>query len=616
MKSNKLYTCILVLMTFGAWSVNAQLTDTTKLEESGMFPKLMEQGLNKLSVSGYYRFMGTYTAMDEQYAEFGDIRKRLFLGDDSNIPQLSINLSARPSKKTSFSTDFFLWTPLTGSDADYAKGLNLGVNLNGKHSTKYGTFSVRMGGIHWYTLSPFTFATNTGYNRISLFERNPWDPNTKHTMDRYSQFFEEGLLNQDTRWGQQAFQGFILEGMRLPQDFSFAFMHGKSQFNGGSLPTPNTMTAGKIKKDFKKGFVSANGITSVRYSDSLAMETIGFNLLTSEFEWRFKDVKVKGEVGAGTYFSPTYAAQWGEAIDVKVELSKNLTYFPIEFRYFQISPNVINNNGVFWNTSISEYNEAITAGPVTEGSQAPIIPFASSLVSIGQMTNNRRGAILNLDMPFTRHKVTVGYSAAKEIVGLSDRITYGHSANNLALSRMWRWAFPSNVGPYGNLNKIYRGVYETVIITDSVPSAKGFNSLEISYKSNYKIFNRDLYIFYLGGFYSVQDDFASLPQFSQKAYLQSYSNQVEFYYNIFDKVVVSNYFGIDRIIANDRTQLDVESNLAKNQIGYSYAIGLDIQLSKNTGLYVRQRWMNYKDLNFSLDRYSGTETSVELKIYF
>lgn len=605
-----------MLMTVGAWSVNAQLTDTTKLEGSGMFPKLMEQGLNKLSVSGYYRFMGTYTAMDEQYSEFGDIRKRLFLGDDSNIPQLSINLSARPSNKTSFSTDFFLWTPLTGSDADYAKGLNLGVNLNGTHSTKYGTFSVRMGGIHWYTLSPFTFATNTGYNRISLFERNPWDPNTKHSMDRYSQFFEEGLLNQDTRWGQQAFQGFILEGMRLPQDFSFAFMHGKSQFNGGSLPTPNTMTAGKIKKDFKKGFVSANGITSVRYSDSLAMETIGFNLLTSEFEWRFRDVKLKGEAGAGTYFSPTYTVQWGEAIDVKVELSKNLTYFPIEFRYFQISPNVINNNGVFWNTSISEYNEAITEGPVTEGSQAPIIPFASSLVSIGQMTNNRRGAILNLDMPFTKHKVTIGYSAAKEIVGLSDRITYGHAANNLALSRMWRWAFPSNVGPYGNLNKIYRGVYETVVVTDSVLSAKGFNSLEVSYKSNYKIFNRDLYIFYLGGFYSVQDDFAALPQFSQKAYLQSYSNQVEFYYNIFDKVVVSNYFGIDRIIANNRTQLDVESNLAKNQIGYSYAIGLDIQLSKNTGLYVRQRWMNYKDLNFSLDRYSGTETSVELKIYF
>lgn len=603
-------------MTLSCWSVNAQLADTTKLEKSGMFPKLMEQGLNKLSVSGYYRFLGTYTSMDEQYAEFGEIRNRLFLGDDSNIPQLSLNLSARPSRNTSFSTDFFLWTPLTGSQTDYAKGLNLGVNLNGTHSTKYGTFSVRMGGIHWYTLSPFTFATNTGYNRISLFERNPWDPNTKNTMDRYSQFYEDGLLNQDTRWGQQAFQGFILDGMRLPKQFSFAFMHGKSQFNGGTLPTPNTLTAGKIKKDFNKGFVSVNAITSTRYNDSLAMETIGYNLITSQFEWNFKNVKVSGEVGGGTYFSPTYTSKWGEAIDVKVELSKKITHFPLEFRYFQISPNVINNNGIFWNTSISEYNEALSGIEIAEGGQTPIFPFASSLVSIGQMTNNRRGGIINLDMPFEKHKITFGYSAAKEIVGLSDRITYGHTANNLALSRMWRWAFPSNVGPYGNLNKIFRGVYETLLITDSVTYAKGFNSVEISYKSNYKIFNRDLYIFYLGGFYSVQDDFAALPKYSKKAYLQSYSNQLEFYYNIFDKVVLSNYFGIDRIIANDRTQLDVVSNLPKNQIGYSYAIGLDIQLSPNTGLYVRQRWINYKDLNFALDRYSGSETSVELKIYF
>ncbi len=615
MKHSKPYIILIFLMTIGCCSVRAQESDTAKLEESGMFPKLMKQGLNKLSVSGYYRFLGTYTAMDEQYAEFGDIRQRLFLGDDSNIPQFSINLSARPSKNTSFSTDFFLWTPLTGSTIDYAKGLNLGVNLNGTHSTKYGTFSVRMGGIHWYTLSPFTFASNTGYNRISLFERNPWDPNTKNTIDRYSRFYNEGLLNQDTRWGQQALQGFILDGMRLPKEFSFAFMHGKSQFNGGSLPTPNTLTAGKVRKDFSKGFVSLNGITSTRFSDSLAIETIGYHLATTEFEVKLKDIKFKGEVGAGKYFSPNFEnAPWGEAIDVKVELSKKFTYFPIEVRYFQISPHVINNNGIFWNTSIAEYNGDIV-GNVPSGSQTPLIPFASSLTSIGQMTNNRRGIILNVDMPFKQHKVTLGYSAAKEMVGLSDKITYGHAANNLAFSRMWRWAFPSEVGPYGNLNKVYRGVFETVQITDSIV-AKGFNSLEVSYKSHYKIFNRDLFIFYLGGFYSVQDDFSPLPKFSQKAYLQSYSNQLEFYYNIVDKIVLSNYFGIDRIIANDQTQLDALSGLAKNQIGFSYAIGLDIELSPNTGLFIRQRWMNYKDLSFSLDRYSGTETSVELKIYF
>ena len=231
------------------------------------------------------------------------------------------------------------------------------------------------------------------------------------------------------------------------------------------------------------------------------------------------------------------------------------------------------------------------------------------------MTNNRRGVILNMDMALKKHKLTVGYSAASEIVALSDKITYGHPANNLALSRFWRWGFPAGVGPYDNLNKIYRGVYETVQITDSI-TAKGFNSLEISYKTEFKLFGKDLLVFYLGGMHSVQSKFSALPNYSQKAYLQSYNNQLEFYYLLFPKVILSNYFGYDRIIANDQTVLDVVSNKAKNQEGLSYAIGLDLQLAKNTGLYIKHRWMNYQDQSFSLDHYKGTETTVELKIYF
>lgn len=129
------------------------------------------------------------------------------------------------------------------------------VNLTGSHSTKYGTFSVKTGGIHWYTLSPFTFAANTGYNRFSIFERNPWDPTTANVLDRYKKFYTNGALSQDVRWGQQAFHGFILDGIRLPKDFSFAFMYGKSQFNGGTLPTPNSLNAGKIRKTSKKTFL-------------------------------------------------------------------------------------------------------------------------------------------------------------------------------------------------------------------------------------------------------------------------------------------------------------------------------------------------------------------------
>ena len=612
----------IILLTLGFCSLFASNSHAQMLVDSatfqtktiGLFPKKLQTVMDNISVSGYYRFLGCYTAMENQYAEFGAIKKRVFLGDDSNIPQLMLNIGGRPTKNTSFSTDLFLWTPLTGSTTDYSKGLNLGVNLTGVHSTKYGTFGIKTGGIHWYTLSPMTFASNTGYNRFSVFERNPWDPNTATLIGRYRKFYSDGALSQDERWGQQAFQGFIFDGNNLPKGFSFAMMHGKSQFNGGTLPTPNLMTAGKIKKQFVNNFVSVNAITSKTFTDSLARLSIGYNLFTSEFKWAFGPVTVLGEVGAGNYFSPTSAGEWGEAIDIKVQFSKELTKFPIEVRYYQISPKVINNNGVFWNTSVAEYNDAFATAE-TPGSQTPLIPFASSLVSIGQLTNNRRGVILNTDLNYKKHKLTIGYSASGEIIGLSDKITYGHLANNLALSRFWRWAFPAGVGPYGNLSKIYRGVYETVEITDSI-SAKGFNAIEISYKTEFKLFGRELLVFYLGGLHSVQRDFSALPKYSQKAYLQSYNNQLEFYYLLFPKVILSNYFGYDRIIANENTVLDAVSGKAKNQRGYSYAVGLDIQLAKNTGLYVRQRWMNYQDFNFSLDQYKGMETTVELKIFF
>ena len=42
----------------------------------------------------------------------------------------------------------------------------------------------------------------------------------------------------------------------------------------------------------------------------------------------------------------------------------------------------------------------------------------------------------------------------------------------------------------------------------------------------------------------------------------------------------------------------------------------DIQMSKNVGLYIRQRWMKYEDTSFTKDKYKGWETTVELKAFF
>lgn len=584
-----------------------------KPDNGGLEPKSYQKALSNISVNGYYRFLGAYTMMDEQYPEFGDVKNRLFLGDDSNLPQLSLTLGISPSKNTSISTDLYLWTPLTGSEEDYVKGLLLGINLYGSHSTKYGTFGVRTGGIHWHRLSPLTFAANTGYNRFSLFERNPWDPNTRNVFERYETFYQNGALTQDVRWGQQAFHGFIFDGGDLPHEFSFSFMHGKSQLNGGAAPLPNNITGGRIQKDFNKNFVSINSISSRTYSDSLARELVGFNLVTTEFKFQVKDILTfSGELGGGNYFSPAHQGDIGEAIDVRINFSKKLTKFPIELRYFRVSPNVINNNGIFWNTSIQEYVPNVAP----DNEQAPLLfPFASSLTTIGQMTNNRQGIILNTDLQYESHKLTIGYSIANELKGLSDRITYGHPANNLQLSRFWRWNFPSGVGPYDNISKLYRGAYETMFITDSV-TAKGFNSLELSYKTQTTLFNKKLMFFYLGGFHSVQREISALPVYSRKAYLTSFNHQFDLYYSLAKNITLCGYLGYDRIQGGENTERNSITEGFKNQEGISYAFGLDIQLSKNVGLYVRQRWMKYQDFNFEIDRYKGKETTVELKIYF
>jgi len=589
--------------------------------QGGLYPKKYEKGLSNISVSGYYRFLGTYSTMDTQYPEMGLINNRVFLGDDSNLPQLSLNIGVSPSKNTSISTDLYLWTPLTGSENDYVEGLLLGINLYGSHSTNYGTFGVKTGGIHWHKLSPLTFASNTGYNRYSLFERNPWDPNTRNVFDRYNTFYENGALTQDVRWGQQAFQGIIIDGADLPQDFSFSLMHGKSQLNGGSSQLPNSLTGGRIHKKINDHFVSINGIRNQTYSDISAVELVGFNLITTEFEFNLEDkLTLYGEVGTGNYFAPDYDTNWGAAIDVRLQFSESMTHFPFEIRYFRISPDVINNNGVFWNTSITEYSQDNSQ---LDPGQAPLLfPFASSLTSIGQMTNNRQGIILNTDMNFGKNKLTVGYSAGNEIKAVSDRITYGHPANSLALSRFWRWGFPTNVGPYSNLNKVYRSVYETMLITDSV-SAKGFNSLEISFKTHTKLFNRQLMFYYLGGFHSVQRDFNALPTYNEEAYLQSYNHQLDLYYALSKNVTLCGYLGSDIIKGGLNTELgDVITDTLnityspKDQKGLSYAIGLDIQLAQNTGFYIRHRWMKYQDYSFELDQYQGKETTVELKIFF
>ena len=590
----------------------------TYFEEIGIFPKKSAEPLKQFSVNGYYRFVTNYRKLNEAYPHLVNNKRNLFVGDDSQIPQLLLNISGSAGKNTSFGTDIFMWSPMRGTGtAENVKGLNLGISLYGTHTTKYGDFTVRTGGINWFALSPFTFQTNRGYNRYSIFERNPWDPDTKTMDSRYNTFYNAGGINQDQRWGQQAFHGLIVEGKNLPKGFSSAFMYGKTELNGGLSPLPNSSIGGLLKKEYGSNFVSLNTFNNKTYTDSTQKYNAGFNVVSVEFKNKFKNLTIQGEIGTGRKVQQDSSRGWGEAISIKIstEIAKKI---PIELHFYRISPKVINNSAIFINTAIVE-NARNNPSIATQGGVLPAV--ASAMVLIGQLTNNRQGVDLNTQINIGKLKTSIGYGASMELDNLSSQLTYGHPINSLVLAHFWRWDFPSNVGPYNNLSKVYRSVYETVNLTakdanGSKNRQKYFNSIEVNSKLKTKVLAKDLYLSYLGQYSSAQIFASPTVIFNEKALLRTYYHQFEAYYALTPSLIWCNYVGYERIVANYDTEIDVVTRRPRNQTGSSIATGFDIQLSKGAGLYLRQRFMNYKDASFANNRYNGFETTAELKIFF
>ena len=617
---------LLAIAFWGIVTANAVAQITNTIYPLGVYPKQAPEKLERFTISGYYRFITNVRYLQNSqdmlargsYMEQAKTPTHIFVGDDAQIPQLMLNMGGSITPSTRFSTDFYLWTPMTGAgQPENVKGLNLGVSLTGTHDFQKGSLNVIAGGINWYALTPFTFHTNPGFNRYSIFERNPWDPQTQNIADRYNNFYTNGALNQDTRWGRQAFQGIILEANDMPKNLSGVIMFGKTQLNGGMAPLPNQSYGGKLKKTVGNHYISLNTFNNQTYSDSLLTHGVGFNMHTAEFQIKKRLLTIYGEVGAGRYFSPTLAKGWGEAIDLKLSFPKTTTGIPILIRYYRVSPRVLNNSSVFWNSSIREGNVSSSSS----SDQLVLVPFSSAMVPVGQITNNRTGIELNTEFEIGKLKTSIGYTNANEIENISSQLTYSHPVNNLALSRFWRWGFPANVGPYQNLTKVYRGVFETVNLTDGTPTGiplykKYFNNIEVNAKYKTRLAYKDLFINYLGSYASVQRKRSALTVFTEEAYLRTYYHQLEAYYHLSPKVVFANYVGWERIIANYNTTVDAISRRPRNQEGWGFATGFDIQMSKGAGLYIRQRWMNYQDRSFSKDQYKGWETTVEIKIFF
>jgi hypothetical protein len=114
----------------------------------------------------------------------------------------------------------------------------------------------------------------------------------------------------------------------------------------------------------------------------------------------------------------------------------------------------------------------------------------------------------------------------------------------------------------------------------------------------------------------VQPKWAPIPVFNQNAYIRAYYHELELYYNIVPSVTLNAYYAHQTIRGNEQTNLSPNTGLPRHQINQAIAVGTDIMLTRHSALHLKQRWFSQKAHAFTKDNFNGSETSLELKVYF
>ncbi|NEN22702.1 hypothetical protein G3O08_04180 [Cryomorpha ignava] len=621
-------------------------------DEDFVANKLKKRG-QKVAVFGYYRLFGYGRNMKEYYPGLNPYERGYSVGDGYREPMLSLNVMARPNGKTSFGSELYFFTPYDGTIDNNVFTTNLGINFYGNFRTQHGNFGIRAGGIHWYNLSPFTIGIYQVLDKFTIFDRTPWEGVSN--MEKYDAFWSSGSTSAgDLRWNYQAFQGLILNGAQLPGDISVDLFWGKTQANGGLINSteesfgnpplnlqsgnvpnyfglagdrrvlPSTLAGGKIGRSFganKDQTLFYNAIFSQTALDSINQDiTRAYQVHSLSLDLNVQKINISGELGAGNYKSPTYEEKWGEALMLRFKIPESISFVPLDIQVYQISKNFYNENGEIATNSNPDIFDEIG---LTVGSTG----VSGQIAQSNQLVHNRRGITIGTGYEFGALKLAGTWSLAQEIDPLATALSYVHRINGLAMSRIYN-PFPGGIsraiifGPYNRKLSFFRGTSELVQTTDADPGTnlakqrKFFNTADVQAKYNTRLFDRSLYLFYLGFFGSVSPNAEAAPGYNDESYLFVQQHELDVYYEIIPKFILTGYFGVENARGGRFTEWNEETNKPLDQLGTAVGVGFDWMLSENSGLYFRHRWMTFEDRSFPLDKYRGREITIELKTFF
>jgi hypothetical protein len=592
---------------------------------------------SSISFSGYYRFLGFVRNQQETFPNNSGKTLAISSGDAYREPMFLLKLNGKTRDNITFGADLMLNSLYKGPSPDLTQALtlNLGLNIATSIATNHGVFNLKAGGVSWYRQSRLTVWGNRSFNRISIFERRPQTPLNKLPINRYSRYYNSGLVDQGIRYGSRAFQGIFLKGSKLPFNFSVKGVIGKSNFNRSTFETSDNFTGSfQLKNTLSPALkIAYNYLSSWADTDSLSDDRRNYFIHTLELDKKWNKIQVQMELGLGNYRDPIRELGYGEAILLNIKTAKS-TKIPLNLQFYRISPQFVNVTGNFLNTSVLE------VFPNVEGVGTTVrTPYQSPMVGLGFPVNNRQGISINADVNLGQLKLNGGIGVFTEIDTSYAALSYIHNVNSQTLSRIY--VFAQNWGPYNALNSTYRGVFENVNISDTSASGlanfkKFFNTIEFQAKYNNKIFGKNYYIFSLTRLNSCQKDLEALPQVGSQALISQLSEEIDFSIELSEKAALVLSYGIEKILGNASTDIGDSpeatatntfferlglENLyrytnSRNQKNTLFGFGLDYKIGNNAMLFYRYNQYRYFDPNFIENHLKGWEMMLELKINF
>ncbi len=606
----------------------------------GNFPKMEPSRLRSINVNGFYRFFGTYRDMPGSYRYLPQAnlpQREVFIGDDTQLPNLMFFITGKSRSGLSWGLDLFAFqfldrpglpayspaspdtarpnidNPLGSPRLGQSMLLNLGMNLYSTVQTSLGPLTVKLGGIHWEDMTDLTMGGYTAYERYMLFDRNPWDPIGQNVHERYNRYVDAGRVDQEERWGKRAFAGAVVSMTQLPYNQSLKLMFGKNEQNGGFDRRPNAAWGGQYSWMPRTGWkLSLQSMNQRSYQDSLLLQPFGSQIHTVKVGRTHPVIGWELETGYSGYQSNSLGQLGGLIAQAKFKWEP-LKHLKLFGQSYYIDPGAVNNIGAFVNTSVSE--AATTNIPVGQaGSGALLFPSSSSLLGFGQLANNRMGADLNVAYSPANISLSGGYSLSRELNTGSSSLSYTQPVNALTRSRFWRWGFPQQVGPYGRTSVLYRSTFDKVAFTERQQEHLYFSQLELQALYRIRVADRVLVFNQLLRAQSVQTS-AALLNTSPEAILRQYSSQNELYLQWNSRFSLVFLASADISLGGVLTGVNTLGRPLE-QFGKALGLGCDIWAADNVCVYLRHKSFAFEDRSFVFDTYSGTETTLELKLLF